>query len=153
LTAHQLDSLAFPGKSSGSQLRLTAYQQNWISKWVGLCSLNINEMPTIALGHLQAFSLAASMVSGRSMKYIIAATVVLATLCNVCAGSLETPVVTEDRTTAWSGNDFKNLSYPLPPDDNQTEYVYSMHTRDKRQISPGGTRVHIFTQLLCQLYH
>jgi len=71
----------------------------------------------------------------------------------VCAGSLETPVVTEDRTTAWSGNDFKNLSYPLPPDDNQTEYVYSMHTRDKRQISPGGTRVHIFTQFLCQHYH
>ena len=47
-------------------------------------------------------------------------------------------VDTESQTTAWNGGDFSDVKYPLPLHKNETEPLYQVHSRDKRQTAQGG---------------
>ena len=48
----------------------------------------------------------------------------------------------EVQSTAWNGENSQNLKYPLPL---REKPLYYIHTRDKRQTSPGGTYFYDFT--------
>ena len=48
----------------------------------------------------------------------------------------------EVQSTAWNGENSQNLKYSLPL---REKPLYYIHTRDKRQTSPGGTYFYDFT--------
>ena len=52
------------------------------------------------------------------------------------------PSDSDSQTTAWNGNDFPEVKYPLPLSKNETEPLFHVHTCDKRQTAPRGILAH-----------
>ena len=48
------------------------------------------------------------------------------------------PGDTDSQNTVWNGRDFPEVKYPLPLSKNETEPLFHVHTRDKRQTTPRG---------------
>ena len=48
----------------------------------------------------------------------------------------------ETQSTAWNESSFSNLNYPFQLSENETEPLFQVHIRDRRQTSPGMIQTH-----------